>query len=485
MEVKPNFYSNPAFCQNSEFANGRPPRALSPQGSIRQSPVGAQTIPRILDTSIGNSPNYPEEVGLQEQEFYEEVVVDNNGFITDKKFVVVAQNNEGRKYIQVPHEDDEQRHNSGYEERPDSRYSIIQDDIVTRKASCYSVSQQLRARETKLTRSHSNRYEYIQMKEKLGGRIVSPRSSPQKKLYQEDLVAPNYIENESKLISKNTKYALVPVEHLTKVIPQTQPLIVKQSQNRYNYNQDPQMLNLPQSSNPINYYETSPQKTPSRIESTQQTPRVGNPIATQKLHEFLSTPRKTNSPHRQFLTPQPKRRTTPPNTLSPLSRESFRSSASMKQPPRAQQKLNYSLNPKQLTSPEKRHTAIVPPMCSSPIQSVYSETTYSNKSESWMNLSVKKDSVQITLNIAAALMLICGSINSALCFYMISQEMRRQYFLDFGIVSGFTCLILGILGCRTRNVYWLPNRNYISGKSFCMLTIFCFLKKYTRKLLFT
>lgn len=90
METKPHFYANPAFCQQSEFF---PQRALSPQRSIRQSPVGAQT-------SQVTSEEPPERI--EEQEFYEEVIVDNQGFIKGKKVVVVAQNNEGQKYIQAP-----------------------------------------------------------------------------------------------------------------------------------------------------------------------------------------------------------------------------------------------------------------------------------------------------------------------------------------------------------------------------------------------
>lgn len=104
-------------------------------------------------------------------------------------------------------------------------------------------------------------------------------------------------------------------------------------------------------------------------------------------------------------------------------------------------------------------------MCSSPSQSVYSETTFTSSgknSESWLNGN-QKPSSQAALAVAAFIMLLCGGLTTALCFYMISI-MGRLYFLDFGVISGFTCLVLGLLGFRTRNCYWLPNRNYISGK---------------------
>lgn len=43
-------------------------------------------------------------------------------------------------------------------------------------------------------------------------------------------------------------------------------------------------------------------------------------------------------------------------------------------------------------------------------------------------------------------------------------QMGRRYYLDFGVMSGFTCFLLGLLGLRARRQQLLPNRNYISGK---------------------
>nr|CAD7200037.1 unnamed protein product [Timema douglasi] len=49
----------------------------------------------------------------------------------------------------------------------------------------------------------------------------------------------------------------------------------------------------------------------------------------------------------------------------------------------------------------------------------------------------------------------------------------RRYFLDLGLLSGFTSLLLGGAGFRARASQWLPNRNYISG--YILLTIFSML----------
>lgn len=133
-----------------------------------------------------------------------------------------------------------------------------------------------------------------------------------------------------------------------------------------------------------------------------------------------------------------------------------------KSPARAQQKLNYTLATRHC-APDKRNVAMVAPICSSPVQSVYSETTASNRTASWMNLSAYRPPVHASLTAAALMMTVCGGLATVLCFYMVSV-MGRLYFLDFGIVSGFACLVLGMLGFGSRSHYrWLPNRNYMSG----------------------
>lgn len=208
-------------------------------------------------------------------------------------------------------------------------------------------------------------------------------------------------------------------------------------------------------------------RSPDKKPTVQQ--RQGNPIATQKLHELLQTPRKTKQNMQQ--TPQKSDRSI---IVSPTKQNLLTPSKQVRvYTPKAQQQLNYSIGTQRqnynIRSDGKRTTAVVAPMCASPSQSVYSETTYSNKTESWMNLSMKRPPVQGALAAAAVMMILCGGVTTGLCFYMISM-MGRLYFLDFGVISGFTCLLLGLMGFRTRNCYWLPNRNYISG--YVVLSIF-------------
>lgn len=90
-----------------------------------------------------------------------------------------------------------------------------------------------------------------------------------------------------------------------------------------------------------------------------------------------------------------------------------------------------------------------------------------------MNLSsVKGNASGQALVVAAFIMFLCGLVTTGLCFYMLSF-MGRPYYLDFSTVAGFTCAVMGVLGCRARNVYWLPNRNYLSG--YLVLSVFSLL----------
>ncbi|KAI4467608.1 hypothetical protein MML48_2g00009098 [Holotrichia oblita] len=437
-----NFYSNPAFCQQSEYyhPNQQQQKCRSPPRpttiNVRHPPVGAQTRVRIRDGRENGNNCY------EEQEFYEEMIVDDAGLIKEKKVVIVSSPQESNYPI-------------------NHRYEYI-DDNIDKKVSKYEQIQHP---------NDKSRSEYIPLK-----RQESTKGSRYAAI-------PSTNENDS-TNNNSGKYALVPVEDLANhhytVISEDD---IKAA-DRYEY------IEAPSQEKPPPYNELADKRRPIAHQNMEVrkmvSPRKGNPIATQKLHELLSTPRKTPPIHnpptsQRILSPQsPRKNISPqhqreifitPNNIAP---KIVRSTS------RAQQKLNYAIGTRQSLQHQdnnKRHTAIVTPICSSPVQSVYSETTFSQKTESWMNLSVIKPPVQATLAIAAVMMLLCGGVSFGLCLYMISL-MGRLYYLDFGTIAGFTCLILGLMGFRTRNCYWLPNRNYISGK----IIIECNLFKKIRRL---
>lgn len=397
-----NFYTNPAFCQKSEFfAIGRG-RALSParsDNSARQSPLGAQSSYR------GELPEDHE----YEQEFYEEMLVDDTGCVKEKNILVISS----------PHKDTKALVE---EPRAGSRYAPVDQRTKTRYEYVpveYDDTQQHQAR--------VHRYALIPTDEDIER---SPKSKGARYGYAHPHPHPH-------------GFGLVPMEEIQN---KGRYALVADHDSRYEYideERSPPRTNAPRSvQRQDSYRNQRPQTADHRREESQgyqtyQPARRGNPAATRKLHELLQSP-----PSKPIMSPGTPRKVQ-------LQRSPSNVVVVKKPASRAQQQLTYS------AEPVKKSTAVVQPM-----RSVYGETTVANHSESWTNL--KKPAAQGTLAVAALMMFLCGGLTSGLCFYMIAF-MGKHYFLDFGIAAGFTCLLLGVLGFRTRNCYWLPNRNYISG----------------------
>ncbi|VVD02738.1 unnamed protein product [Leptidea sinapis] len=242
-----------------------------------------------------------------------------------------------------------------------------------------------------------------------------------------------------------------------------------------------------------------------------------NLIATQKLHELLSTPRKLKS-----YASQPSVRITPNKSHSPRYPETpvkmasstptqgitpskscanlTMRSATSPISPKAQQRLNYGLpdlerndvfvtsfrdrskersfdvpkrelrNERRIENLKDKTTAVIMPRVAAQSPSVYSEETYKSFS------SLKSMSAATaSLTIAALMLTLCGGLTTGLSFYMM-YSVGRRYYLDFGVLSGFTCFLLGMLGLRTRRSQLLPNRNYISG--YIVLSTFSLLSAF-------
>lgn len=442
-------YSNPAFSMQSEAYRWKTsPSKQTP----RQSPVGANVSFSCEEKPIpGPKPKkYVQEENYDEQDFYEEMLVDDSGVVKCKKLVVVTSPNGTMKH---------QAMNVRYAEMQTSqrkmqhRYEMIPDDRYEETEDNHNV---VYIQENNGNHPR-NRYDYIPVQQE---EMRSIPSSPSKRTqFKPQEIDASALKEGYALVRRNDRYEMLPLEKIS----DTYRYNTNHQKHRYEFIEDSDNHSPPEQRSRYEYPEPPP---PQRITSPQATRRAGNPIATQKLHELLSTPKKTTRQTTNSFTPQkpmspntPRRLVTP--AASPIPRDPFITPTKSQQTPRAQQKLNYALATRQIPQ-DKRHTAIIAPICSSPIQSVYSETTYSNNSESWMNLSISKAPVQATLAVAAIMMTLCGGVTSGLCFYMV-WIMGRLYYLDFGIVAGFTCLLLGLLGFRSRNCRWLPNRNYISG----------------------
>lgn len=506
---KQNYYTNPAFCQQSEFYNAQQ-RCTSPRGRAlsperRQPPVGAHkplsnegyhASPRVAEIppKVGPKPKLVQRRNSvqvksyndNEQNYEEMLVDDSHPHQSTRK----TEDHDNQKYIDASNGNVKQTTKYNYtngNDQDNEEYVQERRIITGTNKGRYEVIPG-DDDEPENTRTTKHRYEYIPMQEQANGYPSSPRKQLQKPTMQceeievvqgrvhrysvipadEDLDKPSnkgrYALVPVSEIKPNSRYAVIPAEEINRNIGRYDYIPQPEPDNRYYHETN---HNVPRRNVQQDYYVTS---TPIKTVISPQTPRKGNPIATQKLHELLTTPKKVqrsqslqHTPHK-MLSPQSQRRPLSPQPVDPFCTPNKTPPKVIRhQTPKAQQKLNYTLSTRQENIMEnKRHTAVIAPICSSPVQSVYSETTFSNKTESWMNLSIKKPA-QGTLAVAAVMMILCGGLTSTLCFYMVSV-VGRMYYLDFGIVSGFACLLLGLLAFRSRNCHWLPNRNYISGK---------------------
>uniref|UniRef100_A0A182NR66 RNA helicase n=1 Tax=Anopheles dirus TaxID=7168 RepID=A0A182NR66_9DIPT len=226
--------------------------------------------------------------------------------------------------------------------------------------------------------------------------------------------------------------------------------------------------------------------TPSKVyPSRDETTPKKNP-ATQKLHELLTTPQKPQPPQWRTYPASPSPFTATPNTTP-------RRGTSGSGPPA----MMISSTPKQHQpqQPQQHHqqtiviptTAIISPRLNSDI---YSEKPLPDpeKPGSWMaapNASKswrKMANASATIGAVSLMLILCGFMNSGLSLYM-TAKLGREFYLDMGILAGFSAIALGILGFKSRQCDWLPNRNYMSG--FVLVTIFSLLNCCAEVILMT
>ncbi|XP_075225202.1 sanpodo [Lycorma delicatula] len=124
-----------------------------------------------------------------------------------------------------------------------------------------------------------------------------------------------------------------------------------------------------------------------------------------------------------------------------------------------------------IISPNYRqdNQSAIPLLANSPVKLQFMSNS-PNKSNSWMNISSQRLPSE-PLWFAGLILLFSGGGTCLLCLYILSKN-GRQYYLDFGAISGFVCLILGMIGCRTSR--WLPHRHYVTG--YILLSTFSLLQ---------
>ncbi|CAD7082487.1 unnamed protein product [Hermetia illucens] len=203
-------------------------------------------------------------------------------------------------------------------------------------------------------------------------------------------------------------------------------------------------------------YSSTPRKMAAPSRSQTGTP-LKNPIATQKLHDILSTPRK-QSLQRSQSTPR-------------IASRRYQSTQVLSTPPKHEftpQRLQYETKQAYL---EARTTAVITPRVAK--TQCREEDNYS-VDKSWNNTSHQKiANATATIAVVSLMLILAGVMNSGLSLYIISN-LGRSYYLEIGVISGFAAAALGFQGFKSRHCDWLPNRNYSSG--YILLTVFSLLQ---------
>uniref|UniRef100_A0A182Y425 Uncharacterized protein n=1 Tax=Anopheles stephensi TaxID=30069 RepID=A0A182Y425_ANOST len=222
--------------------------------------------------------------------------------------------------------------------------------------------------------------------------------------------------------------------------------------------------------------------TPSKVHpGREETTPKKNP-ATQKLHELLTTPQKPPNPQWRGYPSSPSPFTaTTPNTTPRRG-----GTAPGGVPPAIMVSSTPKQHPPAMMIPT---TAIISPRLNSDI---YSEKplpdpekpgnwgggSLPNGSKSWRKMA----NASATIGAVSLMLILCGFMNSGLSLYM-TAKLGRELYLDMGVLAGFSAIALGILGFKSRQCDWLPNRNYMSG--FVLVTIFSLLNCCAEVILMT
>lgn len=191
-----NYYTNPAFCQQSEFYNSKLKlKSPSPQKkpTPRQSPIGANTYHQQYSENPKRD--------YEEQEFFEEVLVDDHGQVTSKNLVVVTTPNKEKKYY-APN-----RNTHRYEEIPGDRYEY---DLLEDRNEVY-VDEYPLPNKRVASGAAKGRYEYIPLE-------------TQEEMAAKQMIHTGAIREGYALVRKNDRYELLPLEKVS---------------DTYRYNQTP------------------------------------------------------------------------------------------------------------------------------------------------------------------------------------------------------------------------------------------------------
>lgn len=308
---------------------------------------------------------------------------------------------------------------------------------------------------------------------------LPPTSSPKKEggmmpAFSADFGSKSFILFDSK---SHQRYAVVPTEENEEIVDDNHEIIQMHNGKAHRYaviptDEEETCLNgdfdkpTPPAYAVTMSRRTSPQRTPQKqliqqkmlepLPSVPSTPRK-NALATQKLHELLTTPQKQSPFIRQHSTPlTPKNspyRARAHHASNPRLVSSTPKHGSDFTPQRLQynDQQNMRMASTMTLNLEQRTTAVIQPRLNT-AAAIYNETTTTNNTESiteksWnKNLKSHKQAIA-TIGFVSLLLCFCGIINSGLCIYMTSMSSITALYvsnvwwddLERRIISEFPC----------------------------------------------
>lgn len=168
---------------------------------------------------------------------------------------------------------------------------------------------------------------------------------------------------------------------------------------------------------PIQNYETQNPKAQASMHYDEPPKRIPetptkNPVATQKLHELLSSPRKCE--------PETLQRHGSYHTIMQRSPNRIQLQSSFQKPSEfTPQKLYYESKRTMSQNIDHRTTAIISPRLQQ--QMLFNETTLCSE-KSWPHESLQKvENATATIGIISLMLILTGIINSGLCLYMVTD----------------------------------------------------------------
>ncbi|XP_037037246.1 uncharacterized protein LOC119074953 isoform X2 [Bradysia coprophila] len=488
-------YTNPAFCQQSEFypnpSNSVPNkspikiyrsesvRSFKQTTRIRQQQQNYSPIP----PKVGPKPQVNLSNRYAEQPFkntYEQVnaSVQRNATSVEYALVPLTEIPSSRKgrYACIPADDVRQLHQNTtrFTRSQDDldRFSSLpanvndHDDSITSLPPCptqdnprlkTAFSSDFKIDQHSQQRPHDNSRLQAAFSSDFGNKsfIVVDQNSQQR--YE---IVPT--EEDEELVDANHeiiqmhngrahRYAMIPTDdEETCLSSEFEMSPIRNTNNYATIKESPRYQPPYKSQQQRTYVHQSPQKDRPPATPTK------NALVTQKLHELLSTPQKTPL-QRQGST----LRATPVRHNPPVL------SSTPKQTEFTPQKLRYEQHQPNASQFEQRTTAVISPRLAS--LATYVEPSSVGDNSSWKSLSFQKvTNATATIGAVSLMLILCGIMNSGLCLYMIA-DFGRIYYLDIGVISGFAATALGILGFKSRQCDWLPNRNYVSVTVFSLL----------------